>query len=196
MNKEQLSKKNNLIIIGSARGVKRFYIINKFIEQFPDAKVIHTGNLLQKIIKNMELENIDSISIYNYYKFVEPVFVEIILSHLEHSSVILDTHYYYLLPGLSIKEILKFKNNINKTSLILVNEDKKEIQANNDEKWFKEIKNIEEDILLNKYSFENYKQVFDKFSIMRYLEIDLEQDFEYKSISKYLIIENLSKTCL
>tara|TARA_Y100000310_G_C20681509_1_gene816228 strand:- start:4 stop:585 length:582 start_codon:yes stop_codon:yes gene_type:complete len=193
MNKKQLSKKNNLIIVGSARGVKKFYIVNKCMQNLPDAKVIHTGNLLQKIIKNMELGSMDSISIYKYYKYVEPVFLEVILSHLEHSNVILDTHYYYLLPGLSIKEILKFKNKIGKTLLVLVNEDKEEIKNNNGEEWFKNIKNIEEDILLNKYSFENYKQVFNEFSTMKSLEINLKEEVDEKLIKIIGEIKNGTK---
>jgi len=173
MNKKELSNKNNLFIVGSARGVKRFYIVNQIMQQFPKAKVIHTGNLLKKIIRDLGFVDMDSISILNYYRFVEPVFSEIILSHLEHSDVILDTHYYYLLPGLSIKEILKFKGKISKAILILVEQNIEDIFKDNDGEWFSNLKNIEEDVLLNSFSFETYREIFSTFSKVFPLKINL-----------------------
>ena len=175
MNKKDLSKKNKLVVIGSARGVKRFYIVNKFIEKFPNAKVINTGNLLNKIIKNMGFKDLDSISLLNYYKIIEPVFVEIILSHLEHSDVILDTHFYYLVPGMSIKEILKFKNKISLAILVLVKDDKEVILEENDGEWFKDIKNTEEDITLNDASFEFYDLTFQSFVDVKKIYFNLKK---------------------
>lgn len=176
MNKEKLSKKNNLIIVGSARGIKRFYVVNQFIEEFPESKVINTGNLLQQLIIKMGFKSLDSISIFNYYKYIEPMFIEIILSHLEHSTVILDTHYYYLLPGLSIKEIVKFKQQINNCVLVLVEDCEEKIIEDNDDKWFESIKNVEEDLLLNKHSFNSYKEIFSSFSNVFSCYVNLEND--------------------
>jgi len=188
MNKKELSRKRNLFLIGSARGVKRFFIVNKFIQEFPDAKVINTGNLIQKLINGLGFKDLDSISIINYYKLIEPMFVEIILSHLEHSDVILDTHYYYLIPGMSIKEILKFKNKIKNTILVLVEENEEEIIQANNQEWFKSIKNVEEDIILNKYSFYNYEKIFKDFSNVYSISINLNKDYEDKL---KLIIEKI-----
>lgn len=104
------------------------------------------------------------------------MFIEIILSHLEHSTVILDTYYYYLLPGLSIKEIVKFKQKVNNCVLILVEDCEERIIEDNNEKWFENIKNVEEDLLLNRHSFNSYKEIFSSFSNVTSCYVNLEND--------------------
>ncbi|MFH0936048.1 MAG: hypothetical protein V1815_00015 [Candidatus Woesearchaeota archaeon] len=73
---------------------------------------------------------------------------------------------------------------------MLINENKKEIKSSNNGYWYKDMKNIEEDILLNKYAFENYKQVFNKFSNVTDLEVDLDKEFEEKIIKLISKIKN------
>jgi len=158
------NNKHNLIVIGSARGVNRFYAVNSAIEHFKGAKVINTSELIKSIIKDLDLKDLDNIHLLDYFKYVEPMLTKNILAHLEHNDVILDTTYYYLLPGISSREILKFYNKINTVILVLISDKPKKIQATNNLDWFKDINNISDDLLLNEYSFKSYISLFSSFA--------------------------------
>ncbi len=176
MNKKDLNeKKHDLIIIGSARGINRFYITNKFMTKFPNATVINTSNLIRKIINEFDFPNLEHISLTNFSKIIEPALTQTILAHLEHSDVVLDTTYYYILPGISAKEILKFTNKVSKVILILVSDSPTKIQNINTDKWFKDIHNIRDDLSLNKFYFELYTALFSSFTSTTTFNIDLNK---------------------
>ena len=181
MDKKSLGKKKTLYIVGSAKGVKRFYIVNRIYE-LKAGKIIHTGNLINRIIKRLGFKEMDKISIYDYYRYIEPVFVDTIITHLNYTDVILDTHYHYLLPGISIKELLKFKEVVARAKLILVEETKDNIIASNEGDWYEDIKNVEEDILLNKYYFESYANIFKKFCSCHSIELNKDNIKEVNKI--------------
>lgn len=187
MNKKTLEKKkHHLMIIGSARGINRFYITNKFIEKSPNATIISTSKLIKKIITEFDFPDLEHIPLINFSKIVEPALTQTVLAHLEHNDVILDTTYYYLLPGISAKEILKFANKTSEVSLVLVSDSPKKIQKKNSETWFKNIHNIQENLILNSSSFELYKSLFSSFAIIKTLVINLDKPNFEKQIELFL----------
>lgn len=170
-----MENKNKLFIVGSARGVNRFYIVSQLITKYPDAKIINTSQLIKSIIKDIDLPELDNITLLSYFKYVEPMLTKSILDHLEHNDVILDTTYYYLLPGISAREILKFSGKLKSVELILVSDSIENIIATNKENWFKNPKNVRDDLLLNEYSFKSYVSLFSKFTNVLNNEINLNK---------------------
>ena len=189
MNKQELiNSKHRIIFIGSARGVNRFYITNKFIEEFPQAKVINTGSLIQTLIKRLDLQNLDTISIYTYFKYIEPMLLDTILAHLEHGDVILDTTFYYLLPGISVRGLLEFQNRIIDAILVLVEDSDNNIfkTQNQDIEWFKDIQNIKNDLMLNRYSYDSYLKVFSDFIKTYSITLSLDSENMENTLNMFI----------
>src|SRR3989344_3611966 len=164
MNREDIKNKksNSLIFVGSARGVNRFYITNKIMQKFPKAKAISTGSLINSLAKELGFGEVDKIPIIDYYKYLEPVFVNNILSHLEHENVILDTFFFYITPAISVKGLRKLAEKVSKVIIIFVEEPPEKIyrqKKGRSEEWFDKFDNIEEDILANK----EYSNFYFKF---------------------------------
>jgi len=155
---------------------------------FPKAKVINTGNLILQLIKKLDFPKLDSLPLMNYFKYVEPMLMENVLTHLEHEDVILDTHFYYLLPGISAKSLFRFSNMIKTSILVLVEDDPESIQEANrdDKKWFQDINNIKEDLLLNKYSFRFYHDILKEFSEVKVIKINLKDKGKEERIQKLI----------
>ncbi len=190
MNKKtvELKNKNKLIFIGSARGVNRFYITNKFIEKYPDAKVINTGVLIHNLTKNLDFGNLGDISIDNYCRYLEPVFIQSILNHLEHGDVILDTHFYHKMPCISIKGLQNFIGKISKAILVLVEEDALKVYKEKKDRgneWFNSLENIKYDMFSNKEYFNFYIQFFTKHLFQENIHLNLERD-EIKNLTKFI----------
>ncbi|MDD3160015.1 MAG: hypothetical protein PHQ98_03540 [Candidatus ainarchaeum sp.] len=185
MNKNGLATKHNLIIVGSARGVNKFYTIDLLMNYFNNAKVITTSKLISSILNDLNLPCLEKISLVDYSKYVEPTITRIILSHLEHCDVIVDTTFYYIFQGISAKEILKFYNHINKTILILVSDNPENIKQTNYGEWFNNINNLQQDILLNEYSFKFYISLFSTFSLVNQCEIKMQENSK-ENINSFL----------
>lgn|GEM_PF-1292086 len=181
---------NRLFIIGSARGVNRFYITNKFIEKYPKAKVINTGALIYKLSKSLDFGNIGDITINDYCRYLEPVFIQSILNHLEHGDVILDTHFYHQMPCLSIKGLKKFVGKISRAVLVLVNEDPLKIyeeKRGRGDKWFDSLEDIKYDVFSNKEYFDFYIQFFSRYVSQKYISLNLnESESEVKILVKFI----------
>lgn len=175
----EIGKSHKLFIIGSARGVNRFYLTNKFIENYPEAKVINTGVLINNLAKGINLGNISDISISSYCQYLEPIFIENILAHLEHSDVILDTHFYHLMPCISIKGLQSLIDRISKAIIVLVDEDPLKIYSqmkSRGDKWFDSLDNIKYDIFANKIYFEFYQNFFSNFMSKESLYFNIDCD--------------------
>ena len=190
MNHKQIDevKNRNMFLVGSARGVNRFYVTNKFIENFPKAKVINTGVLIRTICKDLGFKNIDNLTLIEYYRFIEPVIVQKILSHLEHTDVILDTHFYYLIPCLSIKALQKISSNIKSIIIIHIEEDPIKIyqqKRGRGDIWFDSFDNINDDLIFNKAYFEFYKITLQQNIKIFTIEIKLENDYD-KNIEEFI----------
>lgn len=179
MNKNQIENKNNLFIVGSPFGVNRFYAVNRIMELLPDAKIISTGRLIASIISDFSLEPLDRISITDYYKYVEPIFIKEIMTHLEHEDVVLDTCFHYLVPAISLNGLLKFNKKIKKAFLILVNDNAENIyikNQSNSNPWFRDITKIDRDVISNQYFFDFYNQVFSEICKVSSIKINSEGD--------------------
>lgn len=181
MNKKDLNKKlqNKLFIVGSGRGVNRFYATNKFIEKYPNAKVINTGVLISDLAKKIDFGDLDSISIKDYCNHLEPVFIQTILNHLEHGDVILDTHFYHLMPCMSIKGLQSFIGKISVAVIILVEENPLKIyleKRSREDSWFNSLENIKYDIFSNREYFEFYKLFFSNHISEKHFFFNPEKD--------------------
>ncbi len=190
MNKKtlELKNKNKLFFIGSARGVNKFYITNKFIEAYPNAKVINTGALIHNLAKNLSFGNLGEISIDDYCRYLEPVFIQSILNHLEHGDVILDTHFYHKMPCISIKGLQKFIGKISEAILILVEEENIKIyeeKRGRGNKWFDSLENINYDIFSNNEYFDFYIGFFTKHIYQKNKKVILEK-FKMDEINKFI----------
>jgi adenylate kinase len=190
MNKQsmELKRKNKLFFIGSARGVNRFYITNEFIKAYPKAKVINTGVLIHKLAKSLDFGNLGSISIDDYCRYLEPVFVQSILNHLEHGDVILDTHFYHKMPCISIRGLREFMGRISAAIIVLVDADPMNIykeKRGGEDKWFEVLEDVKYDVFSNKECFEFYVQFFSKYISQKNISLDLEE-IEKEKLSKFL----------
>jgi len=181
MNKKDLEEKKNhkLFIIGSARGVNRFYVTNKFIENFPNAKVINTGVLINKLAEETNMGKLDRISLNDYVQHLEPIFIQTILNHLEHGDVILDTHFYHLMPCISIKGLQSFIERLSKAILVLVNDSPIQIykeNKGNGDLWFDLLENVKYDVSCNEIYFRFYQEFFSRFISQNSISISLENE--------------------
>lgn len=180
--------KNRLFFIGSARGVNRFYITNKFIEKYPKATVINTGALIRKISKSLNFGDLGDTSINDYCRYLEPVLVQSILDHLEHGDVILDTHFYHQMPCLSIKALSNFIGRISKAILVLVEEDHLKIyteKRNREDPWFNLLENVKDDIFANRESFHFYIQFFSRHALQNNISVNLGEE-NTEEITKFM----------
>ena len=190
MNKKtvELKNKNKLFFIGSARGANKFYITNKFVEAYPNAKVINTGALIHNLSKNLGFGNLGEISIDDYCRYLEPVFIQTILNHLEHGDVVLDTHFYHKMPCISIKGLQKFIGKISEAILILVEEKNLKIyeeKRGRGNKWFDSLENINYDIFSNNEYFDFYIQFFTKHISQKNKKFSLEK-LKIEEVNKFI----------
>jgi cytidylate kinase len=189
MNKNELNskKKNKLIIIGSALGVNRFFITNKFIEKI-NAKTIHTGTFIHNLIKQFSLNEFEDLTLKEYNRIIEPSIVKSIQDHLEHNNVILDTHFYYLIPALSMESLSKLKNYVDEIILVLVEEDVLNIFKRNNpsSNWMlKNVRNIESDVIMNRNYIEFYENVIKEFTKVRKIKVNLSKETS-SNINKFI----------
>ena len=180
MNKKELEskKKNRLIIIGSALGVNRFYITNKFIEEIK-AKTIHTGTFIQNLIEQFQLNNFENLTLKEYNRIIEPSIIKSIQDHLEYNNVILDTHFHYLIPALSLESLSKLNGFVEEVILVLVEEEVMEIfeKNKNSSNWMlKNIKNIESDVVMNRNYIDLYENVINEFSNVKKIKINISKE--------------------
>jgi adenylate kinase len=190
MNKKGLEekKKNRLFIIGSARGVNRFYITNKFIERI-STKTINTGAFIFDLTKKLNLKEFDDLSIKEYFQVIEPLLVQSVRDHLEHQDVILDTHFHYMMPALSLNSLLELKDCVSEIILVLVDEKSQIIFERNIDSpdwWFKNIQNIDKDVKLNNYFFDFYKNVFSIYIKTRAIRVDITEEEHKKQIEEFI----------
>lgn len=174
--KEIMQRKKRLFVIGSARGVNRFFITNELIKKFNNAKIINTGAFIFDLTKKLNLKSFDFLTFKEYFQIIEPILVQSIQNHLEHEDVILDTHFHYLMPALALESLLNLKNYIKEVILILVEEDVLSIFKRNETSsdwWFKNIQNIDIDLKSNKYYLNFYEQVFRSFVKTKKMIINL-----------------------
>jgi len=190
MNQKELeSKKNRLFIIGSARGVNRFFITNKFIEKFKKASVINTGALISDLTKKLGFGSFDSLTFKEYFQIIEPIMIQSICDHLEHGDVILDTHFHYLIPAMALDSLFKLRSHVVEVILVLVEEDVLNIFKKNESSsnwWFKNIQNIEIDLKSNKHYISFYNSVFETFVKTKKLIVDLSKEEDLEQLNKIL----------
>ena len=191
MNREEIENKKmrRIFFVGSARGVNRFYVTNTFMEKFQNAKVINTGVLINNLCKEMGFESQDKITIMDYYRFIEPVLITKILSHLEHTDIILDTHFYWLIPCISVKGLKKIADVISKVVLVLVEEDPTEIyqqKKGRGDIWFDVFDNISDDIFFNRVYFNFYKAFFERNASESSLIYDIDKNI-IKDIDDFVV---------
>lgn len=180
MNKKELEKKkkSRLFIVGSARGVNRFFITNRFVEKFK-AKTINTGTYIINLTRKLNLKSFDELSIKHYFQRIEPILIQSLQDHLEHGDVILDTHFHYMMPALSLDSLLQLKDYVGEVILILVEEETSVVFENNKDSpnwWFKNIQNIESDLRLNKYYLDFYEKVFANFAMTKKIKINITNE--------------------
>lgn len=180
MNKKTiLNKKNHKIyFIGGARGTNTFYLVNKISEIAPNARIIKTGAVIQQLIKKMKLGELDNLTISQYYQFVEPMLVNEIISHLEHGDVILDTHFYYLIPAISIIGLAEIKENFSEAKIILIDDDPISIYKRSsmrNDPWFKDITNIKNDLYANREYHKWYISTLAKDKVVKDIVIHSNQ---------------------
>jgi hypothetical protein len=189
MNQKEIDnrKKNKLIIVGSAFGVNRFYITNEFIEKIR-AKTIHTGTFIQELIKQFNLNEFENLTIKEYHRVIEPSMINSVKNHLEYNNVILDTHFYYLVPALSMISLSKLKGFVDEVILILVEEDILDIFEKNKDSsnpWFKDIKNIESDVIMNRNYIDFYENVIKDFVKVKKIKINISKE-DNKKIKEFI----------
>jgi len=177
MNKDNINTKHKLYIVGSARGVERYYMIDKLLNEINNLKLIHTGNLIKSIMSDINLKNLDDVSLKDYYSVVEPTAINIILAHLEHKDVLLDTHFHYMLPGISIHNITKLLTKVSKASVILITDTAENIynKLKNTDVWFERIDNIRSDVLLNELYFDIYSDTIKKMVPLKSFKISTDR---------------------
>ncbi len=174
MNKEGINKKSKLIIIGGARGTDSFLVSNSFYTRLKDFEILYTGKMLNDIAHRFSINSLDDASLMNYYKFIEPSMIDKIITYLSMKNLIIETHYHYTTPGITTNALRQLGQKASKIALVLVESNPRVIyekNLTNKIKWYKNIKNIEQDIISNKDYFYIYNNILNKITDVKKFRI-------------------------
>ena len=162
MDKKGLAKKNQLVIVGGARGAGKFAVVGKIIDELEDFEALNTGKAILDISKSFGFSSLDEVRLMDYYRFIEPALLAHIKTLLRLKNLVIESHYHYTTPGLTMSSLRELAGQASSATLILVETAPKDIYLKNKGsglEWYKDIKNIEKDVIANSDYFRIYTEI-------------------------------------